>query len=198
MTYHFLEQAAAADAPLVFVCHGTGGNEAQLVPLVQDLLPQAHIISPRGDVSENGALRFFKRQAEGIYDMKDLARATEKMQAFIASHIERVRPSRVIGLGYSNGANILASVMFEQEQAIDMAIFMHPLIPFQPVSNPALKGTRVLITAGRHDPICPPHLTDELVDYFMRQSADTKLEWHVGGHELRQTEIDAAREFLKD
>jgi phospholipase/carboxylesterase len=197
MTYQFTEQAGAAGAPLLFVFHGTGGNEAQLVPLAKDVMPDAHIISSRGDVSENGALRFFRRKAEGVYDMGDLARATEKMQAFVASHVERLKPTRVIGLGYSNGANILASVMFRPDQLFHQAVLMHPLIPFEPTDNPALKSARILITAGKRDPICPPQLTEALESYFKRQSADTLLHWHDGGHELRQTEIDAARDFLK-
>src|SRR6476646_10525548 len=92
--------------PLLFVFHGTGVDENQLVSLGRDLAPQATIISPRGDVSEHGAPRFFRRTGEGIYDMGDLARATEKMVGFVKAHIEAAKPSSVLGLGYSNGANI--------------------------------------------------------------------------------------------
>ena len=98
--------------PLLFVFHGTGGDENQLLSLGRDLAPQATIVSPRGDVSEHGAARFFRRTGEGVYDMDDLARATGKMAGFIKAQVEAAKPSSVLGLGYSNGANILASVMF--------------------------------------------------------------------------------------
>ena len=103
---------------------------------MRTLLTDATLIAPRGDVSENGALRFFRRTGEGVYDMDDLARATAKMAGFVAAHIEAAAPSRVIGLGYSNGANILASVMFGNPTLLDDAVLMHPLIPWDPAPAP--------------------------------------------------------------
>ena len=99
--------------PLLFVFHGTGADESQLLSLGRDLAPQATIVSPRGDISEHGAARFFRRTGEGVYDMDDLARATDKMAGFIQAQVAAARPSSVLGLGYSNGANILAAVLFD-------------------------------------------------------------------------------------
>src|SRR5690606_18040661 len=112
-------------------------------------------------ISEHGAARFFRRAAEGIYDMDDVARATGKMAGFVRAHVEAAKPSTVLGLGYSNGANILASVMFANPGLFDAAVLMHPLIPFTPNIEGTLKP-RVLITAGRADPICPSELTSRL------------------------------------
>jgi phospholipase/carboxylesterase len=72
------------------------------------LVPGAHVVSPRGEVSEHGALRFFRRTGEGVYDMEDLARRTATVGEFVAEEVARTGASRVVGLGYSNGANILA------------------------------------------------------------------------------------------
>jgi len=110
--YQFAELAAAPRAPLLFLFHGTGGDENDLLALGAQLMPSAHLVSPRGDVSENGALRFFKRAGMGVYDMDDLARATTKMSDFMRKQIDLHAPSSVAALGYSNGANILASVLF--------------------------------------------------------------------------------------
>lgn len=188
--------------PLLFVFHGTGGNEMQLLPLARNLLPGATVVAPRGDVSEMGAARFFRRVAEGRYDMVDLARATDKMKGFVQAHIHadaRMRAAgagEIYGLGYSNGANILASVMLSAPELFSRAVLMHPLIPFAPGPQAGLAGREVLITAGRHDPICPPDLTLRLEAYFRSQGATTELEWHEGGHELRPSEVEAARRFL--
>jgi phospholipase/carboxylesterase len=180
---------------LLFAFHGTGGDENQLVGIGRELLPGATVISPRGDVSEFGAARFFRRTGEGIYDMDDLARATEKMAGFIAAHIDAAKPSTVAGIGYSNGANILASVLFARPDLFDAAVLMHPLIPFEPKMGGQLDGC-VLITAGRRDPICPPNLTSRLEAYLRAAGADVTLVWHEGGHEVRPEEIEAARHFL--
>lgn len=188
--------AGAAGGPLLFVFHGTGADENQFLGLGRDLMPEATVIAPRGDVSEHGAARYFQRTGEGVYDMADLARATGKMAAFVKAHVEQAKPSQVIGLGYSNGANILASVLFAQPGVFDAAVLMHPLIPFEPKVDGSLAGTRVLMTAGRRDPICPAPLTETLGKALEGFGANVDLVWHDGGHEVRPTEITAVQAFL--
>ncbi|TGQ67485.1 alpha/beta hydrolase [Mesorhizobium sp. M00.F.Ca.ET.186.01.1.1] len=183
-------------SPLLFVFHGTGGDESQLVSLGRDLVPQATIVSPRGDVSEHGAARFFRRTGEGVYDMDDLARATGKMADFVNAHVAVAKPSAVYGLGYSNGANILASLVFEVPDLFDATVLMHPLIPFEPQVKGSLAGRHILVTAGKRDPICPPNLTSRLEAYLRADGADVTVAWHEGGHELRPNEIEAARRLF--
>jgi phospholipase/carboxylesterase len=182
--------------PAIFLFHGTGGDEHQFVDLAPQLLPGARRIAVRGDVSESGALRYFKRLAEGRYDMADLARATAKMAGFVAARVAAERPSTSVALGYSNGANIIASVQFEAPESFDVAVLMHPMIPFDPAPQPGLKGKKVLITAGRRDPICPAPQTQKLADWFSAQGAEVTLFWHEGGHEIRQEELVAVRDWL--
>ena len=191
--YPYASLPGKRGAPLLFVFHGTGGDEHQLLDVARETVPDAAIISPRGDVSEHGAARFFRRTGEGVYDMDDLARATTKMSGFLAAHIQDTKPNQMFGLGYSNGANILASVVFAHPTLLNRAALMHPLIPFEPEVNGGLSGRQLLITAGRRDPICPPNLTARLDAYLRATGADVTLEWHEGGHELRPNEIEAAK-----
>jgi len=194
-SYHFVDiPGASDDAPAFFLFHGTGGNEHQFTDLAAELKPGARRIGVRGDVSEGGALRYFKRVGEGRYDMADLARATRKLAGFIGAN--RGAAGDVLGLGYSNGANILASMLFEAPEQLDAAVLMHPLIPFTPRPQPGLKGKRVMITAGRRDPIAPVHSAELLVAYFREQGAETTVFWHEGGHEIRREELLAARDWL--
>lgn len=197
-SYEALTKPADAGAPLVFAFHGTGGDEHQFSELVSQMLPGAGLVSPRGDVSEHGALRFFRRAGEGVYDMDDLAQRTEKMAGFIAAHKTANPGSPIYGLGYSNGANILASVMFSHAGLFDRAALLHPLIPFVPEPNAELTGKRILITAGERDPICPLPLTEALIGYFSGQGADVTTAFHTGGHDIRQEELVALRAFLTD
>src|SRR5690606_15210834 len=128
-------------APTLFLFHGTGGDENQFLGLGEQLLPDARLVAPRGDVSEGGALRYFKRTGEGRYDMADLERATAKTAAFVTA---QKGDGPAVGFGYSNGANIIASVLFEQPEAFDRAVLLHPLIPFEPAPQPGLAGKPVL------------------------------------------------------
>ena len=187
--------AGAPGKPILFVLHGTGGDENQFFEFGRRLLPEATIVSPRGDISEHGAARFFKRTGEGVYDMEDLARATEKMAAYVKDLTVDHGASQILGLGFSNGANILANVLIEKG-LFDASVLMHPLIPFQPEVKGSLTGKRMLVTAGRRDPICPPELTARLEAWLRADGADVTLDWHEGGHELRPNEIEAARRFL--
>ncbi len=185
------------NAPLLFTFHGTGGDENQFPDLARDLMPSATIVSPRGDVSEGGALRFFRRTAEGVYDMEDLAVRTRRMAGFVEAVVAERKPTAVLGLGYSNGANILASVIFARPDLFAGAVLMHPLIPFQPQVDGNLAAASILMTAGRKDPICPPHLTNRLESYLQGLDANVETVWHDGAHEIRPVEIEAARQFLR-
>jgi phospholipase/carboxylesterase len=185
------------DDALVFAFHGTGGDERQLLGLARDVWPKAEIVAPRGDVSEYGALRFFRRKAEGVYDFDDLARRTQAMAGFVGAHKARTPGRRVVGIGYSNGANLLASVAFAAPGLFDDVALMHPLVPWRPADDPRLATTRALVTAGRRDPICPPEETLALAEFWRRQGADTTLEWRDGGHELGDSEVEALRRWSR-
>ena len=183
--------------PTLFLFHGTGGDEKQFVSLGRQLLPDATIVSPRGDVSEYGAARFFRRTGEGVYDMDDLARAHRKDGRF------RPRPSRRRQASSDDRPRLFERRQHPGVGAVSRArpcstrsVLMHPLIPFEPEIGGDLTGKRMLITAGRRDPICPPNLTSRLEAYLRAAKADVTVDWHDGGHELRPGEIEAARRLL--
>jgi phospholipase/carboxylesterase len=140
--------------------------------------------------------RYFRRTGEGVYDMDDLATRSAAMASFLRAAKAEVGANRVIGLGYSNGANILASVALSFPDIVDELILMHPLIPWTPAPQSGLKGRRVLITAGQRDPICPPTETEVFAQYLVAQRADVRVEWHPGGHEIAQSELGAIQAFL--
>lgn len=196
MSYTTAITKGAPGAPLFLTFHGTGGDETQFHRLARQFVPGAHVVSPRGDVSENGMNRYFRRTGEGVYDMDDLVKRTEVMASFLRDVKEESRAIHVIGLGYSNGANILASVALSHPDIVDDLVLMHPLIPWDPEPQPGLQGRRVLVTAGQRDPICPADTTKALAQYLTAQEAEVQVEWHPGGHEIAQAEFAAVQGFL--
>ncbi|MEM1238005.1 MAG: alpha/beta hydrolase [Pseudomonadota bacterium] len=180
------------DAATIFAFHGTGGSEHQFYELAKELLPGAGVVSPRGDVSEMGAARFFRRTGEGVYDMDDLNRAVEKMAAYVAAHRGE---GPVYGFGYSNGANILAALVMAHPDLFDRVGLLHPLIPWDPAPID-LSGKKVLITAGRRDPITPWAESQKLLRWFADQGADVGQLVHEGGHELVRDEVVALHGLL--
>ncbi|MGU3575481.1 alpha/beta hydrolase [Brucellaceae bacterium C25G] len=195
--YISFRREGVAGSPVVIAFHGTGGNEHQFTGLIDQILPDAGIVAPRGDVSEFGANRFFRRTGEGVYDMDDLHLRTEKMLGFI-SEVREQNPGREIyALGYSNGANILASMLFRDPSLFDRAALMHPLIPWTPEPQPALSGKRILITAGEVDPISPLKLSKSLIAWFKAQGANVDTLIALGGHEIRPAELESLKNFLR-
>jgi len=195
---HLFRPGRDGDARTLLMLHGTGGDEASFAGLAAILAPGAAVLSVRGNVSEHGMNRFFRRRAEGVYDMEDLAFRTRALHAFLDAAIQHheIDRDRLIAVGYSNGANILANLLFQEPSLVPAAVLMHPLIPFAPGDQPGLSGRRILITAGERDPICPPAATRALHGYFERQGAAAELLFHPGGHELQESELAAARNFI--
>ncbi|MFN3131139.1 alpha/beta hydrolase [Roseibium sp.] len=189
--YETLTKAPEPGRPLIFAFHGTGGDERQLFQLAGQLAPGAGVVSPRGDVSERGAARFFKRTAEGVYDMEDLSRATAKMADFISAHRALYPDSPAYGFGYSNGANILAAVFLKHPGLFDRVGLLHPLVTWDLPQALDLSGREVLLTAGRNDPITPWVQSVRLIEDLQRAGANVETDVHDGGHELRDSELAA-------
>ncbi|EEE47314.1 alpha/beta hydrolase [Roseibium alexandrii] len=189
--YENLTKAPEPGRPLIFAFHGTGGDERQLFQLAGQLAPGVGVVSPRGDVLEGGAARFFKRMAEGVYDMEDLSRATAKMADFISAHRALYPDCPAYGFGYSNGANILAAVFLEQPDLFDRVGLLHPLVTWEMPQDLDLSGRKVVLTAGRNDPITPWPKSARLIEDLQRAGADIETDVHDGGHELRDSELAA-------
>ena len=197
---HLLKPSPKGDARTLLLLHGTGDDERSFSRVGAVVAPEAAVLSVRGNVRENGMNRFFRRRAEGVYDMEDLARRTTELIAFVDAAVRHYGLDRtgLIGVGYSNGANILASMLFRDATVAPAAVLMHPLIPFAPPVNLGLAGNRILITAGERDPICPPALSRSLHEYFEQQGAQSRLLFHPGGHELVPEEIDSTAAFIAE
>lgn len=188
-TYRYEE--GEGDATLLLL-HGTGGNEDDLVPLAAQLAPGMRLLSPRGKVLEGGMPRFFRRLAEGVFDQEDLARRTEELAGFVGSAAAEhgFEPGKVVALGFSNGANIAASLLLARPGVLAAAALMHAMVPFEPAELPDLSGTPVLLTAGRRDPMIPPDLAQRLADLLGEAGADLELHWTPEGHQPDMGELE--------
>ncbi len=185
-------------AETLVVLHGTGGDENDLIGIGQAVAPGAAILSPRGNVLENGAPRFFKRLAEGVFDPKEVRSRGEELARFIRAAISKygLNPERVFALGYSNGANVASTAMFIEPGLFRGAILFRPMVVFEPTERPDLSGAGVLISAGRMDPIVPVNSVERLVELFEVSHAEVTLKWQVAGHNLLPSEVRDAADWL--
>ncbi len=183
----------------VLALHGTGGSENDLIPLAQDLFPGASVLSPRGHISEGGAARFFKRFGEGRFDLENLREETENLAKFVEDSSQKYDfdPQNVVALGYSNGANIAASLLLAQPETLSGAILLRAMTPFTPQKFPDLRDRPVFLAAGRQDPIVPMENVDALARMLETARADVTLRFENAAHNLTGAEIEAARAFIK-
>jgi predicted esterase/catechol 2,3-dioxygenase-like lactoylglutathione lyase family enzyme len=190
--------AELAGTTTLLLLHGTGGDEDNLVSFGRTLLPGAALLSPRGKVDEGGALRFFRRIREGVFDQEDLARRTEELAGFIEGATETYGLDRdgIVAVGFSNGANIAGSLLLRRPDLLKRAILLAPMIPFEPDPLPDLRGAEVFIGAGKTDTMVPADQTERLVALLRECGADVQIYWDPGGHTINVGQFKAAREWL--
>lgn len=195
---HIFKKGTNEALPTVVVFHGTGGTENDLIPLAEMVAPGASILSLRGNVAENGMARFFRRLAEGVFDEEDLIFRTNEIRDFLNEAAEQYGfdASNLVALGYSNGANIAASLMFHFEGAFKGAMLHHPMVPMRGLELPDMSGVQVFVAAGRNDGMVPAANTEELVELLEGAGAAVKANWEHFGHQLTRTEAEAARRWF--
>jgi phospholipase/carboxylesterase len=196
---HIYQKGKDPKKPTLLLLHGTGGNELDLLPLAGRIDDNAGILSVRGNILENGMPRFFKRLAEGIFDIEDLIFRTKELNEFLDEAAEKYEFDRnnIIAIGYSNGANIAASLLFHYEHALKAAILHHPMVPIRGIKLPNIEGTSVFIGAGTNDPICSPEESTELQQLLEGANAKVELHWENRGHQLTAEEVEAAAKWYR-
>jgi phospholipase/carboxylesterase len=184
--------------PTLLMLHGTGGNEEDLVGLGETLAPGAAMLSPRGKVSEYGAPRFFRRVAEGVFDHEDLLFRTHELAEFVeAASVEYgFERSKLVAVGYSNGANVAASTILLHPGLLRAAVLFRAMVPFEPDLTPDLSGMPIFLAAGRMDRMIPPDNAQRLADILLEAGADVDLRWRNVGHPLTYEDVSEAKQWL--
>jgi phospholipase/carboxylesterase len=196
---HIFNKGQDPTKPTFLLLHGTGGNELDLLPLAGKIDDKASVLSVRGNVLENGMPRFFRRLAEGIFDEEDLIFRTKELNEFLDEAAKKYGFDRdnIIAIGYSNGANIAASLLFHYQNALTGAILHHPMVPRKGIDLPDLSGKAVFIAAGTNDPICSPMESSELQALLDKANANVDLHWENRGHQLTAQEVEAAAHWYR-
>ena len=195
---HRFVPAETPEAPTLLLLHGTGGNENDLLPVGGMLDERAALLSPRGKVLEHGMPRFFRRLAEGVFDHEDLMRRTHELAGFVERSVDEydIDQRRLFAVGFSNGANIAASLLLAYPRLLAGAVLLRALVPFEPDSAPDLSGIPVYLAAGRSDQMVPPENTERLAQVLREAGADVTLDWQPGGHGIGPDEIQAAQNWF--
>ena len=196
--HRFVPASVPGEKLTLLLLHGTGGNENDLLELGRSLASHAALLSARGKVLENGMPRFFRRLAEGVFDLEDLRLRTWELSEFVtaAANAYGFDAGHVMAVGYSNGANIAASVMLTCPDILAGAVLLRAMTPFDPVPLPNLKDVKIFMASGRTDSMVPVASVERLSSIFAKSGAQVTLRWSGGGHGLTAEEIAAAGQWL--
>ena len=196
-THRFIPATQPNLAPLLLL-HGTGGDENDLIPLGEQLSPGAALLSPRGKVLENGMPRFFRRLAEGVFDLEDLQLRTQELAAFVAQARNIYGITTPIAVGFSNGANIAASLMLSQPDVLRGGVLLRAMLPFEPEPLPNLSGKPVLLLSGSTDRMIPAAASKRLAEVLQAAGAALVYKTVPTGHNLTQSDFMIAEQWLKE
>jgi len=196
--HRFIPPEPGGSLLTLLLLHGTGGDEDDMLPLGPYLARGAALLSPRGRVLENGAPRFFRRIAEGVFDEEDLKHRADELAQFIRAARERyeIGERPMVAAGFSNGANIAGALLLTEPSLLDGAILLRGMTPFAPEHPPSLTGKPVFLGAGRADPLIRPYESERWAATLRGAGADLTLHWSDTGHSLGQDDIDAARAWI--
>jgi len=183
----------------LLLLHGTGGTEDDLIPLGKDLASYASLLTVRGKVLENGMPRFFRRLEEGVFDLEDLKIRTDELAEFIlkSSSVYEFDLKKIIAVGYSNGANIAASLLLRRPEVLAGAILFRAMVPFIPDVLPDLSKKSIILLEGMYDPIVSKQEAESLLKIFTKARSNVTMKWQDSGHNLTQKDIESAKKWLE-
>ena len=197
--HHLFEPGTDPSAPPLLLLHGTGGDERDLVRLGRTLSPGSALLSPRGDVSEGGARRFFARLAEGVFDPVEIKRRTLALADWLAVATKHygLDPARLTAVGFSNGANVAATLLLLRPESLGAAVLLRSMVVLdQPATPGSLAGKRVLLLNGEYDPIVPTDHPPRLAALLRAGGADATVKFFPASHQLTQPDLAAAQAWL--
>ena len=192
-------QQGAADAPVLVLLHGTGGDEQSLLEVGKTLDPRASLLGIRGNVLENGMPRYFKRLAEGVYDETDLALRGDELADFIRQAAKEYNFSlaQVVLVGYSNGANIAIRLLLNDSDHFKKAILYRAMYPVDNLPTNSLSDTHVFLSFGRNDPIVSLADSAYVQEIFTSRGAVLSTVW-TPSHQLTYEEVEHSRTWLTE
>lgn len=185
------------DGPFtVLLLHGTGATQHDLLPLGRAVAPGKPLLSPLGKVRERGMPRWFARHEEGVFDEASIRERAQELAGFLDRAAEAYGIDRYLALGFSNGANIAASLLLLHPEALAGAVLLRAMTPLVPDELPDLTGVPVYIASGERDELVPAEDARRLARMLEDAGAEATHRFADAGHQLAREEIPGIREWI--
>jgi len=198
---YIYKASGTPEAYTLLLLHGTGGNEHDLIGLGAEFGSHINLLSVRGNVLEHGMPRFFKRLGMGVFDEQDLRFRTEELLTFIReiSAKEAFDSTKVIALGYSNGANIAGALLVTHPDALAGAILFRPMPPYKELpSFTSADHVPLFVSSGQMDPTVDPESIQQYVAALTTGGFSVHHVTLPAGHNLSQQDLDLAKKWFEN
>ncbi len=194
---HRFNRPEDPDGTTLVLLHGTGGNEADLMPIARRVAPRSTLLGVRGRATEEGTNRWFRRFDGTTFDQADIHSEAEAFSAFVEGAVTGygLDADRLVFLGYSNGANILAAVIQLHPGLVRRAVLLRGI---QALKNPPvadLSETSILVLNGRDDPHV--HAAPELASPLIARGARVDFQQILAAHELAAADVAEISRWLR-
>ncbi|RWH79211.1 MAG: alpha/beta hydrolase [Mesorhizobium sp.] len=195
--FYRLYRPAEPTGECLFLLHGSGVDETTLVALGQQIAPHAVLVAVRGRIDQEGGFRWFARITPTRFEQESIRTEADAFAGFITAAAKRhgIDLSRTIFLGYSNGANLVSSVMLLHFGRIERAALLRPMPVLDEVPPADLSKARVLIIAGAADLTYAP-FAPALVTLLESHGAAVDAHTIASGHEIGDRDAEIVREWL--
>lgn len=192
-----ISRPAKASRRTVIALHGSGADETTMIPLAHAVLPDATIVAPRGRVDQDGELRWFRKLTPVSFDQESI-RSEAAAFAFFLDQLTRdgvlEHPLDALYLGYSNGGNLVSSVMLLCPGYIRRAVLLRAMPVLRPAPMADLADAEVLLLGGARDATYGP-FAQRLADLLRRRDADVSLRTIDADHMFGEADALAIRRW---
>jgi phospholipase/carboxylesterase len=184
-------------AKILVLLHGTGGTKSDFLFLNDAVRGHYNLLSLQGNILEGGMARFFRRTAPGVFDLENLKEETGKLHEFVQVWMKDHAQisDELVYLGYSNGANMILSLLFSHPSVVGKAVLLHPMLPFMP-GDIDLTRKQVFVSSGQFDAMVPSKQQEALVRVLEEKGAEVIAKQYPGGHEISEQELQDVLAFL--
>ncbi|MGO4351957.1 VOC family protein [Rhizobium sp. RAF36] len=184
------------DGSVFVLLHGSGGNETTLMPLLHKVAPRATLLGVRGRATEEGFPRWYKRITPFSFDQDDIKSEAEAFAAFIDGAVKSygLDPKKIVFVGYSNGANLLNSLIYLHPSLIHKAVLLRSMPVLTNYPHADLKGTDLLVISGKTDAY--GKYANDLEGRLKTSGATVDSDVIPGGHDLGDADVPIIQQWL--
>lgn len=173
--------------PVIFLLHGMGSNEQNMMSLVSGIEKELFVFSIRGPLQQPPGYAFFTIQGFGNPHRDVFDSAVNKLENFIEYAVENnpIDANEVYFMGFSQGAILSMTLGLKLGNRIKGIIALSGYIPTfvkKEYDIQSLDGVSAFISHGEHDQVLPFEWGVDAEAFYKQNGAASTFSDYPEGH----------------